>query len=209
MNNKSDTESTRLFFVRHGVTEQTGKVLYGRTKGLDLSDEGREQAELLARHLSNIDIHEVFSSPLERAFQTAEAIAQPRGLDVTVRDELVDTHVGAWTNMTLADCSNSKDWKIVQEHPAQFTFPGGESFIGVLERMESVVRVIVEYNSGKNVVIVCHRDPIILLLASYLGVHMDLFQRIPCTPASVSEVRFINGVAHVESINVVPTLRMV
>jgi broad specificity phosphatase PhoE len=184
-------------------------VLYGRTKGLDLSEEGRHQAQLLSEFLADVHVDEVFSSPLERALQTAQTIAQPRGLDVTVREELIDTHNGTWTNLTLAECATREEWKVVQQHPTQFTFPDGESFVDVLSRMDEIVRSIVSFNEGKNIVIACHRDPIILLLAHYMGLHMDLFQRVPCSPASVSEVRFTHGIAKVESINVVPNQRMV
>lgn len=195
--------------MRHGVTAQTGTVLYGRTKGLELSEEGVEQARLMSEHLFSIHIDAIYSSPLERAFDTAQAIAKDRDLDVITRDELLDTHVGTWTNLTLAECALREEWKIVQEHPTQFAFPDGESFIDVLGRMNKVVNELVEKHVGENIVVTCHRDPIILLLGSYMGVHMDLFQRIPCKPASMSEVVFTNGVARVESVNVLPTQRMV
>jgi probable phosphoglycerate mutase len=207
-NNSKDIQ-TRVFFIRHAPTATTGKVLYGRTTGLDLSDQGRDYARLLGEHLKDIRIDSIYSSPLERALQTAEHILAGRDIELTVRDELIDTHNGTWTNMTLADCAKLEEWKIVQEHPSQFTFPDGESFFDVLTRMDEIVRSIVSFNPNKNVAIVCHRDPIILLLSSYLGLHMDLFQRIPCTPASLSEVIFSNGTARVQSINVLPIDRMV
>lgn len=209
MNNHSNEESTRVFFVRHGVTAQTGKVLYGRTKGLNLTDEGVEQARLLAEHFAPVHVDEIISSPLERAFETAQAIAAGRDIAISTRDELMDTDVGAWTNLTIKECSEFPEWNIVQSSPSQFCFPEGESFADVFDRMANVVRSIVETHKGKNIVITCHRDPIILLLASYLGVHMDLFQRIPCKPASLAEVVFSDGIARVESINVLPTQRMV
>ncbi len=209
MNNNSATETTRVFLVRHGVTAQTGTVMYGHTKGLDLSDEGQEQAKLLSDYLSMVHVDAIFSSPLERAYQTAEAIAKDRGLEITVRDALIDTHIGAWTNFTLKECAEFPEWKTVQEHPSQFRFPDGETFAELLERIDLAIRDIVSSHIGKNIVITCHRDPILVVLSSYMGLHMDLFQRISCVPASVSEVRFTDGIARVESINVVPTQRMV
>lgn len=209
MNSNSEPEKTRVFFVRHGVTKGTGKVLYGLTKGLDLTDEGREQAQLLADHVSGIHIDAIYSSPLERAYQTAEALNKGRGLDITTHEGLLDSDIGEWTNFTLDECRELEDWKIVQAHPSQFTFPGGESFVDVLHRMKSAVNEIVASHTGKTVLITGHRDPTILLLGNYLGIHMDLFQRIPCNPASVSEVVFYDGTAKVESINVLPTKRMV
>ena len=194
--------------MRHGVTDQTGKILYGRTKGIHLNAEGMEQAELMAQYFEPIKIDAVFSSPLERAFQTAEIISRGRDLEITTKDDLADTDVGSWTNLGLKECSDLEVWKSVQATPSQFKFPGGESFVDIFDRMSEVVRSIVSYNEGKNIVITSHRDPIIILLASYLGIHMDLFQRIPCKPASLTEVTFVNGIGAVESVNVLPAKRM-
>ncbi len=208
VNNNSKDSPTRIFFVRHGVTDQTGKVLYGRTKGINLNEEGRQQAELMAQYFEPIKIDAVYSSPLERAFETAEIITSDRGLEISAIEDLADTDVGAWTNMGLKECSELEEWKNVQATPSQFKFPEGESFVDIFDRMSDVVRSVVSANEGKNIVVTSHRDPIIILLASYLGVHMDFFQRIPCKPASLTEVAFYNGIGSVESVNVLPAKRM-
>jgi len=209
VNNNSNDQPTRIFFVRHGVTDLTGTVLYGRTKEIFLNEEGREQAELMAQYFEPIRIDAVYSSPLERALETAEIITKNRGLEITVEEKLADTDVGSWTNMKLKDCAELEEWKNVQSTPSQFKFPEGESFVDVFDRMSDVVRNVVADNKGKNIVITSHRDPIIILMASYLGVHMDSFQRIPCKPASLTEVAFFNGIGTVESVNVLPAKRMV
>jgi len=173
-----------------------------------LNGEGRIQAELMAQYFEPIRIDAVYSSPLERAFETAEIITSNRGLEISVKEEMADTEVGAWTNMKLKECAELEEWKSVQATPSQFKFPEGESFVDVFDRMSNVVRSIVASNEGKNIVVTSHRDPIIILLASYLGVHMDSFQRIPCKPASLTEVAFFNGIGTVESVNVLPAKRM-
>ncbi|MFN8015902.1 MAG: histidine phosphatase family protein [Acidimicrobiia bacterium] len=209
MSSTGKSSLTRVFFVRHGVTEQTGKVLYGHTKGLNLNDEGKEQARLLAEYFRPIHVDIIVSSPLERAYETAQAIAEDRDLTIEVNENLIDTNIGDWTNFLLEDCAKLPEWKTVLQNPSQFCFPGGESFVDVYDRMSNAVRSIVKENENKNIVITCHRDPIIILLASYLGVHMDMFQRIPCYPASLSQVVFENSVARVENVNVLPAQRLV
>ncbi len=208
MNPDDSGALTRIFFVRHGVTDKTGTVLYGRTKGISLNEEGRNQAELMGQYFEPIKIDAVFSSPLERALETAEIITHDRGLDINVNEGLSDTDVGSWTNMKMAECNELEQWKNVQATPSQFKFPQGESFVDVFDRMSEAVRFITTNYIGKNIVVTSHRDPIIILLASYLGVHMDSFQRIPCKPASLTEVAFINGIGTVESVNVLPAKRM-
>src|SRR3954452_16048141 len=74
---------TMLVLVRHGVTEETGPVLSGRRPGIGLSEKGREQAEAAGRRLVGLPVAAVYSSPLERCRQTAEAVAAPHGLAVT------------------------------------------------------------------------------------------------------------------------------
>lgn len=209
MNSESTEKITRIFFVRHGVTSQTGTVLYGRTSGLALSDEGQDQAQAMASFLNDVKIDVVISSPLERAAQTAKAIADRHDLDVEIIEDFIDTDNGIWTNRLMEDCRKEPDWKIIQQTPSQYKFEGGESYIDILDRMDKATRLVVQKYEGKSIVIASHRDPIISLLSSYLGLHLDLFQRIPCDPASMSEVQFINGIAMVSSVNVLPASRMV
>ncbi len=209
MNSKSKDKQTRIFFVRHTVTEQTGKILYGRSPGVNLSQEGIKQAHLTAQYLSEFEIKVVFSSPLERAVQTAEIIAQHHDLDVTVKEDLIETNTGTWTGMTLDDCYERDEWKLVQKYPSQFKFPQGESYLDVVTRMQNIISDIVSFNEGNSVVIVSHNGTITSTLARYLGVSLDNYESIPCDPGSISEVRFLHGIGTVQSINVLPVERLV
>ena len=78
----------------------------------------------------------------------------------------------------------------------------------VFNRMNKNVMEIVRNNSGKNIVIVAHRDPIIILMAHYLGIHMDNFQRVPCAPASISIVDFHGILAEVRGVGILPSSRI-
>lgn len=199
---------TRIFFVRHGVTAQTGKVLYGRTKGIDLNDEGIAQAKATAKYLSTIKFDAIVSSPLERAFQTAQQIAALQDCDIEVNENVSDTDTGIWTGKTMEEAIKEKDWIQITTKPSNYSFEGGESFKELFDRMEKSVNEIVENNTGKIVAIVAHRDPIIILMAKYLDVHMDNFQKIPCGPASISIVNFTKGNTSVKGIGIVPSSRI-
>lgn len=208
MAQSQQTKTTRLFFVRHGVTSQTGTVLYGRSPGVDLSDRGIKQAENLAKYFANKNIQAIFASPLERAKQTADTIAKSLDLEVTTREELLETDTGIWTGWLLKDCYKAPEWEHVKNTPSQFRLPEGESFIEVLNRMEKIAAEIVKYNEGKNVVVVGHNGPITSLLARYLGLGLDNYENIPCDTGSVSEVSFIQGIARLRSINILPNSEM-
>ena len=77
-----------LFLVRHGLTAQTGGVLYGRTPGVSLDDRGRAQAEHLAERFRPIRLTAIYSSPLERCVETVEALARSRSATASDRPKL-------------------------------------------------------------------------------------------------------------------------
>jgi probable phosphomutase (TIGR03848 family) len=183
--------STLVLLVRHAVTPTTGKILPGRARGLHLSDEGRRQAEATAKRLAALSgVAAVYSSPLERARETAAAIGRARGLAVRLEHGLLESDIGAWTGATIKRLARRPEWAIVQRHPAGFRFPGGESFVEMQGRVDGAVRRLVARHRGRTIVVVSHADPIRVLLAHVLGVPLDLFQRIAIAPASISAVVF-------------------
>ncbi len=185
-------EPTTVLLVRHGTTPTTGRLLPGRAKGLPLSDAGRAQAERVAAQIAALDPRPsaVYASPLERARETAAPIA--RALGVRVRNErgLVDLDVGEWTGMSLRQAARRREWVAVQRWPAGFTFPGGESFTGLLARASEAVGRLVRAHPGEVIVAVTHADPIRALVATAAGVPLDLFQRLVVSTCSVSAVRY-------------------
>jgi probable phosphoglycerate mutase len=194
--------STLVLLVRHAVTPTTGKVLPGRAGGLHLSEEGRRQAETLARRLAALPrIVAVYSSPLERARETAVAIARARGLAVRVERGLLECDFGAWTGASLRRLARRREWAQVQRHPSGFRFPGGESFVEMQARIADAVRRLVERHPGRAIVAVSHADPIKALLAHVLGTPLDLFQRLAVAPASISAVAFHREAVTVLTVN--------
>lgn len=182
---------TIVLLVRHGLTPTTGVVLPGRAAGLHLADEGRRQAEAAARRIAQLQrVAAIYSSPLERARETAAAIARARQLPVRVERDLVDLDVGAWTGLRLSRLRRKREWRAVQTHPSGFRFPDGESFLEMQARVTSALDRLVAQHQGTTIVAVSHADPIKAALAHALGVPLDLFQRIMIAPASVSAIAY-------------------
>lgn len=179
---------TRLVLVRHAVTAQTGPKLSGRTPGIDLSDRGRDQAKALGERLAGLPIDVVYASPIERTTQTAGAVAEHHGLDVLPLPGVVEADYGEWTGGTIADLAKSDLWKVVQRTPSRARFPGGESLAEMQSRMVAALEEVVARHPGELVVVVSHADPIKAAIAHYTGVHLDLFQRIVVSPASVTVI---------------------
>ena len=83
---------TVIHLVRHGEVENPKGIIYGRLPGYHLSERGLRQARGAAEHLAEREIGAVWSSPLERARQTADAIAAPHGLEVVVDPRITESH---------------------------------------------------------------------------------------------------------------------
>jgi len=181
---------TRVVLVRHGVTAQTGPLLSGRLPGIDLSEKGVEQAENAATRLASLTIAAVYASPIERTTQTAQCIAARLGLPVIALDGVIEADYGEWTGGKISELAKTDEWKVVQVAPSRARFPGGESIREMQSRMISALDGLVAAHPHETVVVVSHADPIKSAIAHYAGMHLDLFQRVHVSPASITVLEF-------------------
>lgn len=117
------------------------------------------------------------------------------GLVLPGRAPGLECDFGEWTGAALADLAGSPQWRTVQHTPSSFRFPGGESFTQMQARMVGVLEELRAAHSGAVVVCFSHADPIKAAVAHALGTHLDLFQRIVISPASVSAISYVDGQA--------------
>lgn len=199
MTHDAHTRGTRLVLARHAVTAQTGPLLSGRAPGIDLSETGRAQAKALGTRLAGLPVAAVYASPIERTTQTAAAIADEHGLEVLPLEGVLEADYGEWTGKKIADLAKTDLWRVVQRSPSRATFPGGESLAAMQARMVAAVEAVVAGHPGELVVVVSHADPIKAAIAHFGGMHLDLFQRVVVSPASVTVFEFSeHGVAMVK-----------
>lgn len=184
-----------ILLVRHGQNEWVKKHrLAGWTPGVHLNDKGHEQARAAAERLSNLPIKSVFSSPLERCRETAAAIAAPHSLEVEICEEVGEVRYGKWEGKKIKKLAKEKSWFAVQFFPSRFRFPEGEALREAQQRMVAALEQLNGRFQPHEMVVVCsHADLIKLALAHYLGVHIDLFQRIVIAPASLSVIALSPG----------------
>jgi probable phosphoglycerate mutase len=178
-----------LLLIRHGENDfvKTGK-LPGQIEGIHLNERGQKQAQALGYGLKEVPIKAIYSSPLERAMETAEPIALARSLQIIPEPALRDANVGRWQGKSLKTLRLTNAWKIVQHSPSRFTFPEGESFVSVQTRIVNALEGIAKkHNKPKDVVaVVFHADPIKLAIAHFLGLPLDHFQRLSCDTGSLT-----------------------
>lgn len=185
--------SPLVLLIRHGTAEYKPGRLYGWTPGVHLSAQGRDEAKLLAERLEAVRLKAVYSSPLERCIETAEAISAGRRLEVRVEERLGEVRYGSWQGRTFKSLVRTPLWRTVQLVPSQATFPGGESLLELQRRgVEAIEEIRARHRRGV-VATVSHADMIKAILAHYLGLHLDLFQRLSVEPASVSAVALGDG----------------
>jgi probable phosphomutase (TIGR03848 family) len=191
-----------LFLIRHGLTAQTGKRLYGRTPGIGLDDRGRAQAEHLAARFAPVKLTAIYSSPLERCVETVEPLARAQRRPVVVRPGLIEMDAGSWTGKTLTALRRTKRWAQVQQTPSTFRFPDGEGFAEAFERVTAELDAIARRHRRGRVAVATHGDIVRILMAHYAGAPLDAFQRTVVDPASVSVVSVgSNGSANVLLVN--------
>jgi probable phosphomutase (TIGR03848 family) len=182
----SPDRPTTLVLVRHAVTAQTGPLLSGRTPGIDLSELGVEQARAAGERLAGVPLAAIYASPIERTRQTAEALALHHDLKVRPLDGVIEADYGEWTGGKIEDLAKTDLWKTVQRTPSRARFPDGESIAEMQARMVTALEGVVADHPGEVVAVVSHADPIKAAIAHFTGVHLDLFQRINVSPASIT-----------------------
>jgi probable phosphoglycerate mutase len=182
-----------VFLIRHARAEYSPGRLYGWTPGVHLAPDGVEDAKRLAERLEPVRFRAMYSSPLERCLETAEPIASGRGLEVQIVEALGEVRYGSWQGRSFRSLARTKLWRTVQLHPSQATFPGGESLRAMQQRGVEAIEEIKHKHRKGSVAVVSHADMITAIGAHYLGMHLDLFQRLVVMPASVTIVAFSDG----------------
>src|SRR2546430_16107911 len=134
---------TRLILVRHGETLANREFRYIGTRDYLLSEQGQLQAEQLAEALSMLPIAAVYSSPLQRAYRTAESIAARHALAVQVLDSLREGSFGSWEGMSRAEvlARSPQDEQQLRawERDPDVAPPDGESVAMIYERVLTMV----------------------------------------------------------------------
>lgn len=176
----------RLLLIRHAPTPETGVRLTGRLDGVSLGPEGQEAAAATGRLLAGLPLAAVYSSPLERTWETAQAVAAPHRLEPIRHDGLLEVDYGTWSGRTLQSLYGLKAWQTVQITPSRMAFPGGESLAAAQVRAVGACEDLSSMHRRRPIALVTHADIIKAVLSHYLGQALDLFQRIAIAPASVS-----------------------
>ena len=190
---KGVEQQTVLYLIRHGATEANlarPARLQGRRHNPPLARLGVRQAEATRDLLAIRPIDHCYSSPLLRAVQTAAIVAAPHGLSPQPLEALTECDVGRWEGL---------DWQTIRSldgdgfqrfhaNPAEFGYPGGESFRQVYERVKPALDDLLQIHAGESLLVVAHHIVNRTYLAGLLGLTPDQAQQVTLDNCGISVV---------------------
>lgn len=141
----------------------------------------------------------IYSSPIERTWETASAIGEKCGLEPVSHDGLLELDFGKWAGRTLRQLNQLKAWREVQVSPSTFRFPDGESFVTAQHRAVLTTLEVSGKHPKQTIVLVSHADIIKLILSFFLGQPLDQMQRLVISPGSVSIIEQKSGFSPIVS----------
>jgi probable phosphoglycerate mutase len=180
--------ATTVFLVRHAEHDALPRMLCGRMPGVRLGGRGREQAARLAERLAPEGLAAVYASPLERALDTAEPIAEAAGLAVRTEPALDELDYGGWAGQTWDELRRDAAWAAWNADRAQGRPPGGETLGELQARVAGWLGAVRDRHPGERLAAVAHAEPIRAALVWVLGAPLAALDRLEVGPASISVV---------------------
>lgn len=194
---------TTFLLLRHAAHDWVGRGIAGRLPGVGLNAEGRRQAQALVQRLAPLALDAIASSPQQRTLETAQPLAQARGLQVEVDAAFDEVDFGAWTGFSFDQLrGQGEPWRHWCERRGSARAPDGEAFVQVPQRaMAGLERLRARFPEGQ-VAVFSHGDVLKAMVATCLGMSLDDLERFEIAPASVSivalgehwqQVKLVNG----------------
>ena len=171
-----------IIFLRHGQAENnTKRILAGRTEGVPLTKIGIEQAENIGKYLKPIDISAIYSSPIERANNTAKIVAESNSIDYKLDERLTELDMGKFTRMPYDEIfakHGNVFLKFYSNDPIISKY-NVETFPHVQKRVMDMLDYTIKKHDQENVLLVTHMDPIKSVIAKVMDLKpLSLFELI-------------------------------
>jgi broad specificity phosphatase PhoE len=189
-----ELSTTTVILVRHGQTAWNVEERFRGRASIPLDETGLAQAEVVARYiLAHWTPDAIYCSPLLRARQTAEKIAQPLQLHERAHPGLLDIDYGAWEGFTPGDLRD-QGWEKALEmwytQPHAAPIPGGEMLQTVRLRAMGALGEIVERHRGETVIVVAHTVVNRLILLGILGLGNERFWHLGQDTCAINVLEF-------------------
>lgn len=200
--------STRIYMIRHGVTASNLASRYMGRSQEALSNDGRWQARQLALRLSSTELSAIYASPLRRARETAEIIAQPHAMDVSVESDFNELDLQRWEGLTATEIEarDPEAWHLWCADPARLRLRGIEGFADLRHRVRRGLATLARRHPGAGAAVVTHDGIVRIAVLEALGIDDGQYRSIPVdnTGLTILEVapertylRALNDTGHV------------
>ncbi len=192
-----------IMMVRHGDNDYLGKRLAGRLPDVHLNTHGQKQAKSLAKYLSQFPINAIYSSPLERARETAHPLSDVLNIPITINQNLTEIDYGTWQGQKLEDLQELPEWQSLMNNVSGFKFPQGESLNDARDRSVGEIKQIAK-KYPKDILIACftHADIIRLCIAAFLNMHINDYHRLEVNTGSISVIILSDKLPRVTGFNI-------
>ncbi|HEY2733279.1 MAG TPA: histidine phosphatase family protein [Polyangiales bacterium] len=176
---------TRFYLLRHGSTDDLGVRISG-CSSVSLDARGECEAARLAERMATIGIDALYTSPITRARQTADALARALKLEPLVCDALAELRFGDWAHQTLLDLDRDERFERFNRFRSGTRIPNGETMLDVQARAVAELLRLRDLHVEETLALVSHGDVIKAIVLYVLGMSLDLVARIEIAPASIS-----------------------
>jgi broad specificity phosphatase PhoE len=177
----------RVLLIRHASNDfAAADRLASWTPEVHLNARGHREAQELAERLSGVRLNAIYSSPLERARETAQYTADRHGLPIEIEDAFGEVRLGRWSGKLIEELRGGREWTRWNALRSMSQAPGGEWMVQVQARMVAALERLRAERDGQTAAVFTHSDAIRAAAALYLGMPLDFVLRLDCEPASVS-----------------------
>lgn len=191
-----------VYLVRHGETNVASNGLYGRSPGVHLSAAGRAQAHKIAGHLQDRAIGAIYSSPLERATETAEPLASRKKIPIQSSAAFSEVDQGDWTGQTWNQLHDDPSWRLYNTFRSGTSCPQGEMAVEVQARLVRELNRLMD--EDRHMAIFTHADVIRAAVCFYAGIPLDLSLRVEIGLGSVSTLELRRDGTRILELNRIP-----
>ena len=192
---------TRFLLLRHAAHDWIGRGVPGRMPDVALNAQGQREAAGLAARLQLREIDAIYSSPQQRAQETAAPMATARDLPIQRADAFAEIEFGDWSGKSFQQLDLEPEWRVWVERRSAAAPPGGETLAQVRERAMAGIEQLRRAHPDQSVLVVSHGDVIKVVLAEVLGLSLDHLERFDIAPASLSIIDSAPGWSQVKLVN--------
>jgi len=179
----------KVILVRHGETDwNRSRRIQGGNSDTELNQGGWQQAESLALRLKRETVQAIYSSPLQRALDTAKAIAGYHQLPVEIEPSLREIEVGELEGMLITEVGKHLSQLLTMHSQGEELpkMPGGESLTDLQQRVWSTIQRLVAWHRDGVLVVVSHYFSILTIVCSVLNLPLTQIGRLRLNPGSIS-----------------------